>query len=128
MSARASAREKAITGWGEPLPDWIDALAKACDAASLRSVSEKLDVSPALVSLALRNEHHSRLDYIQARVGSHLLVSIVPCPALGMIPHTECRARQAEAFSANNPLKAKVFRACRAGCKFFEQSKKEKTR
>ena len=48
-------REKAEAAWGSPLPGWVEKLAAACDATSVRKVAADMEVSPAIVSLAIRN-------------------------------------------------------------------------
>ncbi|MEG2004577.1 MAG: hypothetical protein RR014_00945 [Bilophila sp.] len=111
-----SATSRALMAWGEPLPDWIEALATACDAQSMRKVAADLKVSAALISLALRNCHHAKLDYIMDRVKSMLMVSIVSCPVLGMINTTDCIANQKKAFSSVNPLQVQLYRACHGRC------------
>lgn len=114
MSASATSRAK--MAWGDPLPDWITALAKACDASSLRRTAANLNISPALVSLALRNAHHARLNFIENRVREALAVDMFSCPVLGAISVADCRAEQAQPFTSVNPLRVALYRACHGGC------------
>lgn len=111
-----TARDRAVAAWGATLPDWLDALVTACDARSLRKVAESLQVSPALVSLAIRNRHHARLDYIRSRVEAMLSVSIITCPVLGVIGVADCKHHQQQPFVSINPLAVRLYRACHGGC------------
>jgi hypothetical protein len=90
------------------------ARAGACDAGSMRKVAADLDVSPALVSLAIRNKHHAGLEYIRARVEARL--GGVECPVLGAISTQQCRANRNRQFSSINPLAVRLYRACHGGC------------
>lgn len=110
----SSARSLALAGWGEGMPEWIRVLAEACDMSSMRKVAASLRVSPALVSLAIRNVHHARLDFIQARVES--VLGGVECPVLGSISAERCLHIQAQPFSSVNPLVVRLFRACHGDC------------
>ena len=101
-------REKAEAAWGTPLPEWVERLAAACDAKPLRHVAEDMGVSPAIISLAIRNKHHAPLTFIEGKVN------------------------QKKPFSTINPLEVQLFRACRNGCKYSEvkqeqRRKKEKS-
>ena len=113
-------REKAEAAWGSPLPGWVEKLAAACDATSVRKVAADMEVSPAIVSLAIRNKHHAPLDFIENKVKSLLNLAIVPCPVLGMITRHDCRRNQKKPFSTINPLEVQLFRSCRNGCKYSE--------
>jgi hypothetical protein len=37
--------DKAIAAWGEPLPDWVRALAEACDTGGMGRVAARLGLS-----------------------------------------------------------------------------------
>lgn len=124
--------EKAEAAWGTPLPEWVERLAAACDAKPLRHVAEDMGVSPAIISLAIRNCHHAPLTFIEGKVKDLLNLAIVPCPVLGMITRHDCRRNQKKPFSTINPLEVQLFRACRNGCKYSEikqeqRRKKEKS-
>lgn len=125
MTAQArpvnSATAKARAAWGESLPDWIAALAEVCDKrGTQRAVADLLDVSPALVCLALSNKHHAALDYIKARVEARLMISIIPCPVRGMISRQDCEREQARPLITTNPERVRLYRACHGGCKYYQ--------
>ena len=119
--------EKAEAAWGSSLPGWVEKLAAACDATSVRKVAADMEVSPAIVSLTIRNKHHAPLDFIENKVKSLLDLSILPCPILGMISRKDCKDNQQKPFSSINPIAVQLFRACRGGCKYSEIKKENKS-
>lgn len=118
-----SMMDKAVAAWGKNLPDWVRALAEACDATSLRKTAATLSVSPAIVSLAICHKRE-KLDFIQSRAEGKLLAHLVTCPVLGSIGRNECLREQAAGFSAANPLRVQLYRACRNGCPYYKETKK----
>jgi hypothetical protein len=115
---------KAALAWGSPLPDWIRALAEACDDAGLRATAGKLNVSPAMLSLAIGRKR-ANLDWIKGKVERLLLVSMVACPALGVMSKDECLQKQAMPYSNANPLRMQLYRACRSGCPHFREANRK---
>lgn len=111
-----SAKELAVTAWGAALPEWIRMMAEDCDASSMRKVALKIGVSPALVSLAIRNKHHSGLGYLESCWNKQ--ITSVECPVLGAISGHECRQNQEKKFSSINPLAVRLYRACHGECPF----------
>lgn len=124
MSTTATARKKAKAAWGTNMPDWIKALAEACDESGLRQTAAKLNASPAMLSLAINNRREN-LEFLKPKVTSILMISMVPCPVLGVIGREECLREQAADFSAVNPMKVRLYRACRNGCRYYKEKKDE---
>jgi hypothetical protein len=122
-----SMMDKAIAAWGEPLPDWIKALAEACDETSLRKTATKLAVSPAIVSLTVNAKRDRvKLDFVKGRVERVLMIITVACPVLGVININKCLEEQAKPFSSVNPQRVRLFKACRNGCIYFKPHKEKK--
>ncbi len=114
------AMDKARAAWGEAMPDWIAALARAADGKSVRGTAASLGVSPALVSLALRNKYPRPLGTLRARVEAVMSHEIIPCPIMGMITRGDCAHWQNLPYVGSNTLRVAVYRACRAGCIQYE--------
>lgn len=110
-----SMMDKAAVAWGKILPDWVRALAEACDQSSLRKVAARLEVSPAIVSLAVGRKREI-LDFIKGKVEAVLMITMVVCPVLGVMGKNECLREQAAEFTDANPLRIQLYRACRSGC------------
>lgn len=118
-----SALAKAIAAWGTEMPAWVRSLATACEGASVRKIAARLEVSPAIVSLAL-NKKRQELDFIKGRVEQHFMTIQFGCPVLGVISINRCLQEQARPFSGANPLRVQFYRACRNGCPHFREKKK----
>ena len=116
--AKPTNADKAREAWGT-VPDWIERLAEACDAAGLNQTAMKIGLSPALVSLVIRRRHHATYAFAEARVRGMLMTPIIPCPVLGLISTTQCREEQQKPFTSINPLAVAVYRACRGGCRHW---------
>lgn len=119
MSDLITAAEEA---WGTPLPDWIRSLALACARSSQSKVAAELDRSPAVVSTVLRKKYAGSYDRIEERVRGLLMNGSVDCPAMGQMPSHECQdwRERAKEFAVGNPIRTRMFRACRA-CPIFKK-------
>lgn len=124
MSAKTTNADKARDGWGT-VPDWVQRLAEACDTGGLNQTAKKIKMSPALVSLVIRKQHHASYARSEARVRQMLMTPIVSCPVLGLISAEQCNEEQQRPFTSVNPLAVAVYRACRGGCRQWA-GKKEK--
>jgi hypothetical protein len=113
--AAACALERARAAWGD-LPDWVEALARACDDGSQAAIARKLDVSPALVSGVLRKTYKGSMAAVEQRVRGALLAKTVACPVVGDLAADACLANQRAPWSSHNPGRISFFRACRGGC------------
>ena len=107
--------------------DWLMELTKQCEGKSQRQVAAELGVSPAMVNQVLKGTYKGSLETIRIKVEGLYLNSCVNCPVLGEIPIHECKNNQDRPFSASNPLRVKVFRACRAGCPYSSLENTAKT-
>jgi hypothetical protein len=115
---------KTLDAWGPHMPDWIDALANACDRSSQRKVAALLGVSPAVINLLINNKYAPRSHVeMEERVRNKLMVQPSPlCPVQGIITRQRCLEDQAKPLVIN-PLSVQLYRACRGGCEFFEGAK-----
>lgn len=111
MSARM---ETARAGWGDPVPDWIEALARACDATSQNHVATRLGYSGAVVSQLLRSRYPGDTARLEQLVRAELMREVVTCPVLGEIALSECLGHRGRAsnFRAVSPLAIRMRRAC----------------
>lgn len=106
--------------WGESLPDWVAALAEACQSSSQSRVAERIGRSPAVVSQVLRAKYPGDLRAVEDLVRGALMSGTVECPALGLVPTHECRGWMVKArtFGNTNALRVRMYRACRACPRF----------
>ena len=99
--------------WGAKPLEWLLALALECDRTSQGKAAERLGVSPAVVNQALKNAYKGRLDRLEERVRGELMREVVGCPILGEISKRACLDHQGRKYSATNPLRVKLFSACK---------------
>jgi len=105
------ALEKTTWAWAGNPPDWIEALAEACEATSSRAVAARLNVSPAAVCRVLGARYGNTIA-MEWRVRTVLMATRVDCPVCGEIDVETCRTNQTRPFCAVNPTFVRLFRAC----------------
>ena len=100
--------------WGAGMPDWVEALARACTETSQNKVAARLERSAALVSNVLRNRYAGSMATVEELVRGHLLAETVACPSLGVLPLHECQSWRVKArsFQNTNSLRVRMWRAC----------------
>lgn len=111
-----SARDKIETAWGGEAPDWVEALAQACDETSQAKTARRLDWSPATISLVLSNAYPGDVAAVEASVRALIMAETVSCPELGDMALAQClewRAKSAT-FAPTSGLRGRMFDACRA--------------
>lgn len=106
---------KARAAWGSP-PDWIVALAEACQNETQTGVARRLSVSGSQISHVLANNYAGRLDRIEQLVRGVYLGATVSCPVLGDIGRDRCLEEQSRTYAATSSVRVRLFHACRAGC------------
>lgn len=116
-STRAAALiEKARIAWGDPLPDWVEMLARECASTSQRAVADRLGRSAGLISQVLAGKYPGDIAAIEDAVRGAWMGASVECPALGTLPTDECQAWRVKArtFVNVNSLRVRMYRACQA--------------
>lgn len=106
--------QTAITAWGHPVPDWVQALALACRNSSQAKVAKKLKISAPVVSQTLNNRYPGDLAMVERRVRGALMGAIIQCPELGTMPVNECEEwkRRAKTRVNTNTARVQMLRAC----------------
>ncbi len=99
---------------------WMRALRDAIAAHGLTATARQLGVSPSMISQAVKGLYKGNIARLQTLVEGSLLSATVSCPVLGDLPKHKCQQHQdrARMFATANPLKAQLYRACRAGCPY----------
>ncbi|CAA0128964.1 Uncharacterised protein [Starkeya nomas] len=113
---------KAKAAWGSP-PDWILALAEACQRDTQAAVSRRLGVSGSQISHVLGANYAGRTERLEQLVRGAYLGAIVSCPVLGEIERDRCLEEQSRPFAATSSTRAQLYRACRGGCPFATHCK-----
>lgn len=104
----------ASEAWGDDMPDWIRALAEACEESSQNKVAAEMGCSASKISQVLRNRYPSGLKLMEEAVRGKFMREIVQCPALGELPTHECQAWRKESgkLVGVNNLRVRMFKAC----------------
>lgn len=111
-----SARDTVQRCWGAEAPDWVVALAAACDQSSYAKVGGRIGYTKGTVHQVLHKlRRPGGLGRLEAAVRAQIMDVRVSCPVLGAIRLSECRERRATPFAATNALRVRLYRACR-GC------------
>lgn len=108
-------------------PAWITELAQRVAQRSQRKVAEELGVSAAMVNQVLKGSYTGNLDTLRVKVEGAYMDQCVMCPVLGRLPVHECEANQKRPFTASNPQRVQLYRACRAGCPHSQLASTAKT-
>lgn len=101
--------------WGGDMPDWVHALATACESSSQNKVARKLGYSAPLVSQVLRRKYTGDMKAVEDVVRGVFMAGVVDCPAVGRLALNECRnwRRKAPKPTHGNALDNRMSRACR---------------
>ena len=92
---------------------WVAVLVAAYEAEGPTSVARRLGVSPSMVTAVARGYYDSSLDTIREAVAEVLMATEVACPVLGPLPLAACRHHRERPFAATNPLRVRLYAACR---------------
>lgn len=106
---------KAIEAWGNP-PEWILALAQACNLSSQSKVAAKLNYSAATISQVISCSYRGDIERVEAMVRGAFLSELVACPVLGDMPRNMCLGWQKKPRAATSSHRVQMYRACRNGC------------
>ena len=106
------ARQRVRKAWGVNPPDWIAALAGACDELSQAKVAFAIGYSPSVVNQVLAGVYAGKTEKVERAVRNIYLPEQVSCPVLGEITTTRCAAAQGQPLSTANPLRIALARKC----------------
>lgn len=92
--------ETAKAAWGSDMPDWVEALARACDASSQGKVAIRLGKSGPMISQVINRRYAANYTAIENLVRGRLMLETVPCPVIGDIALDQCHHNQRHHTSA----------------------------
>lgn len=102
---------KALSVWGEP-PDWIAALASACDGSTQSRVAQNLGLNPGYLSWALTRQHARYHPRVEAAVRGRLMAAHVECPILGTLRLDRCALLRTGRARLSPAMRARLAQAC----------------
>lgn len=113
----SAALDRARQAWSGAPPDWVEALAKACDGASQARVADRIGYSAATVSQVIKAAYKGDFSRVEAVVRGAFMAETVACPGRGCaIPTDECVGWRRRPYDGANHLHVRMYRACRGGC------------
>lgn len=117
--------DKAKQAWGDAIPNWVVVLAEYSDHYSQSQAAKEIRYTPAVVTQVLKKTYKGNLSSVEQAVKGAFQSATVKCPVMGDLPSNDCLENQRKPFSAVNPQRVQLFRACR-GCE-NNRSKGEKS-
>lgn len=103
-------------GWADGPPDWVTALATACDRQTQTAVARALGISASAVNAVIRGRYGASTDRVESLVRGRLMAGTVACPELGSLAADLCREWQGRVRApAPNAFGRRMAAACR-GC------------
>lgn len=122
--AKTDHMARARAAWGDPLPDWVAVLARACMQSSQKKVAQKIGMSDGVVSQTLGRSYAGDMAGVESRVRGAFMNGTVECPALrGPMALNACAdwQRSAQRWTPGNPTRTAMYRACRRCPRFTEE-------
>ncbi len=105
---------KAKAAWLD-CPDWVIALAEACNSQTQVAVASRLGVSSGLISGVIGGTYGQKggdLGRIEALVRGAYMGATVLCPVLSEIGRDRCLEEQKQPFRATSAMRAQLYHAC----------------
>ncbi|MEW4983102.1 MAG: hypothetical protein AB1Y26_07705 [Cycloclasticus sp.] len=101
--------------------NWLEVLADACAETSQSRVSMRLKQpdgfpSPTVINQVLKDKYPGRKDRLKALVEGVYMNRTVICPVSDEISSDVCEENQSRPFINTNPIRVRLFKACRGGC------------
>lgn len=95
---------------------WTDILKQQCRQHSQKWVGEQMGYSAAVVNQVLKGAYKGDLTKVEKAVKGAFMNEKVDCPVMGEMASHVCLENQKLPFSSINPMRVKLFKACRGGC------------
>ena len=111
-----TAVQRAVAAWEDQTPDWVMALAIACDKSTQNRVAGRIGYSAAVVSNVLKAKYSGDLKAVEGAVKGALMNETVVCPVVGDLSRQACGEHQRRPGAPHNPPRIQFFKACRGGC------------
>ncbi|WP_316191287.1 MULTISPECIES: transcriptional regulator [unclassified Bradyrhizobium] len=105
--------DKAKQAWGEPLPNWVQALAEEADRTSGQKVAARLGYSNSTISYVIANKYPGDVDGVAEKVRGALLGAKVMCPVFGEMDRDYCLDQQKIGNTGASSVRARLYRHCR---------------
>lgn len=105
--------EKARAAWGNPVPDWIQALAEEADRVTATRAARNIGYSAAVLSHVFAKNYKGDMEAVEQRVRGALLGAKVMCPVYGEIGRDQCLDLQKVGPPFSSEASSRCYRSCR---------------
>ena len=100
---------------------WVQVLTEKCEKTSQARVSARLKQndgfpSPTVINQVIKGKYPGRKDRLKALVEGVYMHRTVICPVSDEISTDTCEENQSRPFINTNPIRVRLFKACRNGC------------
>ncbi len=122
-----SAYERAVSGWGPALPDWIAELARSCDDSSQNKVAKRIGYSAAVISQVLSHTYRGSMITVEQKVRGALMQETLECPVMGELSKDTCINNQrlaARGVIATSSMRSRLYHSC-PDCIHSQSKRKE---
>ena len=96
--------------------DWVEVLRAECSRTSQKKAADRIGYSPAVVNQVLKGTYKGDITAVEQAVTGALMNATVNCPVMGPMLGDMCLENQKKDFAATNPMRLKLYKACRNGC------------
>lgn len=103
--------ERVELAWGPAAPEWVQLLARTCDATNQRVAADRLGKSSGYVSRVLNNRYAGDLAEAERQVRAAFSAERVACPVFGDMPLKTCITNRRRTRPANW-AQVQLARAC----------------
>jgi len=101
---------------------WIDILRQQCKTRSQKWAGEQIGYSASVVNQILKGTYKGDISAVEQAVKGAFMNETVDCPVMGEMASHVCLENQKQPFSSINPMRVKLFKACRS-CRYSNMRK-----
>ncbi|MEY9358982.1 hypothetical protein ABH994_001703 [Bradyrhizobium yuanmingense] len=105
--------EKARAAWGDPAPDWIQALAEEADRITATRAAKNIGYSAAVLSHVFAKNYKGDMGAVEQKVRGALLGATVMCPVYGEMGRDQCLDFQKVVPPFSSEASSRCYRTCR---------------
>lgn len=105
--------DKARAAWGDPAPEWVQALAEEADRITATRAAKNIGYSAAVLSHVFAKNYKGDMEAVEQKVRGALLGMTVMCPVFGEFGRDRCLDEQAKGNTFTSESRGRCYRTCR---------------
>lgn len=103
------------------MTNWISVLHQECEKTSQAKVAKAMNYSAATINLVLKGNYKGDLNAVEKAFKGVFMNEKVICTVFDELSSDMCLRYQRMKFSAVNPQRVALYKACRSGCPHFKK-------